>query len=172
VRRATVRSRGVHGESGQGTVEWAALVLLAALILGAAASHSFGKNERDLGELVARRMASAPHALERAAGTAAPALPISRGAPASPRAPVAPPRAPASTPHRVAPDARARVVDAFRRLRRVAGVSKHAWIVCLGYERWRQELEHPRVPTQAVPLGEALAIVNDCLNPYDFLFEG
>jgi hypothetical protein len=73
---------------------------------------------------------------------------------------VAPP--PASTP---------RAVDAFRRLRGIEDVAKHTWIVCLGYKRWRYELENPSAPNEALPLDEALSIVNGCLNPYDYLLE-
>ncbi|MGH2715530.1 MAG: hypothetical protein ACRDM7_16900, partial [Thermoleophilaceae bacterium] len=79
-------------------------------------------------------------------------------------APAARPRAPART-------LRERAVDAFRRLRGVARVGRHAWIFCLGYRRWRYELGHPSAPTEALPLGEALAIANDCLNPHSYLFE-
>jgi hypothetical protein len=50
-------------------------------------------------------------------------------------------------------------------------VAQRAWIVCLGYRRWRYELAHPRAPTQALPIGDALAIANECLNPYAFLLE-
>jgi hypothetical protein len=43
--------------------------------------------------------------------------------------------------------------------------------VCLGYKRWRYELENPMAPNEALPLGDALDIVNGCLNPYDYLLE-
>jgi hypothetical protein len=87
---------------------------------------------------------------------------------AAPRPPGAAPD-PADSPRR-APASRA--VDAFRRLRGVANVAQRAWIVCLGYRRWRYELAHPRLPTEALPLREALDIANECLNPYAFLLEG
>jgi hypothetical protein len=49
-------------------------------------------------------------------------------------------------------------------------VARRTWIVCLGYRRWRYEVEHPRGPGQAVPVGETLGILNDCLNPWEFFF--
>ena len=71
-----------------------------------------------------------------------------------------------------APVTRARAIDALRRLRAV-GVTlvKRAWIVCIGYRRFRYELEHPRAPNQVMPLAEAVDIANGCLNPYGFLTE-
>ncbi len=67
---------------------------------------------------------------------------------------------------------RARAVDALRRLRSV-GVKlvRRAWIVCIGYQRFRYELEHPRAPNEVMPLEEAIDIANGCLNPYAFLME-
>jgi hypothetical protein len=145
-------------EAGQATVEWVALVLAAALVLGAAAALAGREDERGLGEAVAKRIARAPEALDRAADVEASAeardlAPPTLAAGAAP---------PASTP---------RAVDAFRRLRGIEDVAKHTWIVCLGYKRWRYELENPMAPNEALPLGEALDIVNGCLNPYDYLLE-
>jgi hypothetical protein len=142
------------------------LVLLAALILAAAAALSSPEADRGLGELVARRITRTPGDLVPAqSGPAAAAGRLIAAPPAArPRAPAVPQRAPAPTP-------RTRAVDAFRRLRGLGRITRHAWIVCLGYRRWRHELEHPSAPTEALPLGEALDIANDCLNPYDFLVE-
>ena len=95
-----------------------------------------------------------------------PALP---GAPQA--APTAPPLVPAS-PRAGARLSRARAIDALRRLRAVgATLVKRAWIVCIGYQRFRYELEHPRAPNEAMPLDEAIDIANGCLNPYAFLVE-
>jgi hypothetical protein len=58
---------------------------------------------------------------------------------------------------------------AFQSLRGVAWIARQSWIVCLGYRRWRYELEHPRVPTEPLPPREGLQILNKCLNPYAFL---
>jgi len=158
-------------------VEWVALVLLGALILGAAAAKGFERSDRGLGELVAERVVRGPEAL--GGGGAAPergpealgggGAASERGfagrrgrvaprAPAVPRRPAAP-RAP--TPSRAA--------DAFRLLRTYGGIARHAWVACLGYRRWRYEVEHPLLPAEALPLDEALAIANACLNPYAFL---
>jgi hypothetical protein len=150
----------VHGEGGQATVEWVALVLTAALVLGAGAALAGREADRGLGEEVAERISRTASGVGRApAGAIAP--------PRGPRASAPPPARRASAPPASAP----RAVQAFRSLRGVADVARHTWIVCLGYRRWRYELEHPMAPTEALPLDEALGIVNSCLNPYDYLLE-
>ena len=145
-------------------MEWVALALLAALVLGgaAAALGSGAESDQGLGRAVAKRIAAAPRALG-AADAAAPVRrdPAARRAPSLPAAPLSKTRTP-----------RTRAVDAFRRLRGVTSIARRAWIVCLGYRRWRYELAHPLPPTQALPLRDALAIANECLNPYAFLLEG
>jgi hypothetical protein len=93
-----------------------------------------------------------------------PRQPTARRAPAHAPRPAPAPRGPASR-------LPARAVDAFRRLRGVTTLARRAWIVCLGYRRWRYELAHPLPPTQALPLDDALAIANECLNPYAFLLD-
>ena len=157
-------------EDGQATVEWVALVLVAALVLGAAAALAGREDDRGLGEAVAKRIAAAPDLVARgrsASGTAEPGSAPAPGPGASApdsaaSAPPVPVPPPASTP---------RAVDAFRRLRGIEDVAKHAWIVCLGYKRWRYELENPSAPNEALPLRDAFDIVNGCLNPYDYLLE-
>jgi hypothetical protein len=144
----------VHGESGQAAVEWVALVLLAALVLTAGAALSGREDDRELGQLVAKRLVGGPGDLSRARSGPTPAARV--GAPPAPR--VSAPAAP-------------RGVQAFRRLRGAGEVARRAWIVCLGYRRWRYELEHPSAPNEALPLGEALSIANTCLNPHDYLIE-
>ena len=146
----------MHGEGGQATVEWVGLVLSAALVLGAGAALAGREADRGLGEEVAERISRT--AARAAASPDAATLPRVRAAPPPTRA--APP--PASGPP---------AVQAFRRLRGVADVARHTWIVCLGYRRWRYELEHPMAPTESLPLDEALGIANSCLNPYDYLLE-
>jgi hypothetical protein len=161
-------------ERGQTTVESVALVLVAALALGgaAAAVSSHAESDHGLGQTIAKRIANAPGALDLKGTRPAAPPPAAPRAPApAPRAPAPAPRAPAPAPRAPASPIRARAVDAFRRLRGVGRVAQRAWIVCLGYRRWRHELAHPRAPTQALPLADALAIVNECLNPYAFLFE-
>ena len=169
----------MHGEGGQATIEWVALVLTAALVLGAGAALAGREADRGLGEEVAERISRTASGVGRApAGAVAPRAsapppgPVAAAPPPAPRAsaPTAAPRA--SAPRVSAPSASApRAVDAFRRLRGVADVARHTWIVCLGYRRWRYELEHPMAPTESLPLDEALGIANSCLNPYDYLLE-
>jgi hypothetical protein len=164
VSRAAVRSRGVHREDGQATVEWVALVLLAALVLTAAAALASPSKDPELGHLIAKRIAR-PAAIPAAAAGRRLAEPRSRAASGPLPAAGAPAHGPAPPPS--AP----RAVDALRRLRGVGQVARHAWVVCLGYRRWRYELEHPSAPTESLPVDEALDIVNDCLNPHDYLLE-
>lgn len=165
MRRPAVRSRGVHGESGQASVEWVALVLLAALVLGAAAALAGRDADRGLAKEIAERISRTASGDGREPAGAVGPPPARRAS-----APATAPRA--SAPRASAPPASApRAVDAFRSLRGVAEVARHTWIVCLGYRRWRYELEHPMAPTEALPLDEALGIVNSCLNPYDYLLE-
>jgi hypothetical protein len=167
------------GESGQASVEWLGLLLVAALALGAlglvAAAHGGGAGGgRELGQLAVRRLACAargscpgeprvPAAQALLEPGASPAAQAQSG-----RAPPAPHRAPVSG----RPAGRARAVDALRRLRSAgAKLARRAWIVCIGYRRFRYELEHPRPPTEPMPLDEALEIANGCLNPYAFFVE-
>ena len=160
----------MHGEGGQATVEWVALVLTAALVLGAGAALAGREADRGLGEEVAERISRM--AARAAASPDAATPPPERAAPSPTRAAPIPARA-APPPTRAAPPPASGppAVQAFRRLRGVADVARHTWIVCLGYRRWRYELEHPMAPTEALPLDEALGIANSCLNPYDYLLE-
>jgi hypothetical protein len=180
----------VHREGGQATVEWVALVLAAALVLAGAGAVAGREADRGLGEEVAKRITGAAGAAEppgtgarRTARVAPPAAgaapPSTRAAPpatgaAPPPTSAAPPAAgaaPSSTRGAPRPASGSRAVDAFRSVRGVAHVAKHAWIVCLGYERWRHELEHPTAPNEALPVDVALSIVNTCFNPHDYLLE-
>ncbi len=184
-----MRSRIVAGEAGQAAPEWVGTVLLVTVALGAlAAFRAPWGGDRGVGEMVANRIAcaargacaGAPGGAACAAGGAcagAPAGAVAPGRPgvASPARSGAPPpitRAPPPITRAPAPVTRARAIDALRRLRAV-GVTlvKRAWIVCIGYRRFRYELEHPRAPNQVMPLAEAVDIANGCLNPYGFLTE-
>jgi hypothetical protein len=154
----------VHWESGQATVEWVALVLLAALVLGAATAFAGREPDRGVGELVAERIVGAPGELVAADGArAGPAAPER----SAPRAPA--PASPSAAASVAAPAARR--AGASPAIRGIGSIAKHAWIVCLGYKRWRYEREHPLAAIGGVPVEEALGIANDCLNPYDYLFE-
>ncbi|HEV2875037.1 MAG TPA: hypothetical protein VGW14_07800 [Thermoleophilaceae bacterium] len=167
----------MRGEGGQAAVEWIALVLAATLALGAAAAFSGRETDRGLGETVAKRIARAASgvgAAPAAEGSPAGRSPAGRspaGTTPAPRAAPSPPRAAPSPPRAAPPGPVPGAVDAFRALRGVGDVAKRAWIVCLGYRRWKYELEHPSAPNEALPVDDALAIVNTCLNPHDYLLE-
>jgi hypothetical protein len=150
----------MRGEGGQASVEWTGLVLLVGLALaalGAASGLRPGDapaGDRGLGQAVAERFTCAARA---ACGGA----PVRRARPAPPAA--------GAVARRVT---RARAIDALRRLRSVgAKLVRRAWIVCIGYRRFRYELEHPLAPNEAMPLDEAIEIANSCLNPYAFFGE-
>jgi hypothetical protein len=150
-------------EAGQASVEWVGLVLLAALALGGLLAFVPSRDD-SLGGVVAERIVCA--ARGACGGGKASGAPVAR----SP-APAPPPRERAGTPAPASPPpvSRARAADAFQRLRGVAEIGKRTWIVCLGYKRWRYELEHPRPPQDPLPFKEALRIANSCLNPLSFL---
>jgi hypothetical protein len=136
-------------ESGQATIEWAGLVLMGALVLGALAAFRAPQQDRQLGAAVAKRITCAT----AGACTDAPVAGGRLGA--------------ANAPARRVP--RPKAMDAFRRLRGVGNLSRRIWIVCLGYRRFAYERDHPRAPTEAMPLAEALDIADACLNPLAFL---
>jgi hypothetical protein len=163
-----MRSRIVAGEAGQAAPEWVGTVLLVTVALGAlAAFRAPWAGDRGVGEMVAHRIACAA----RGACAGAPGGVPAAGGPgtAPPARSGAPPRPVTRAP---SPVTRARAIDALRRLRAVgATLVKRAWIVCIGYRRFRYELEHPRAPNQVMPLAEAVDIANGCLNPYGFLME-
>lgn len=149
----------MRGEGGQATVEWAGLVLLVMLVLAAlgAVSGRAPASDRELGKVVAERFTCAARG---ACGGVPGASPVA----APPSAPLA-----AVVPRGIT---RGRAVDALRRLRSVGSkLVRRAWIVCIGYRRFRYELEHPRAPNEVMPLDEAIDIANGCLNPYAFLVE-
>jgi hypothetical protein len=141
----------MHDERGQATIEWMGLVAMAALVLAALAAFRAPQQDRELGAGLAKRItcAAGGTCAERRAGL------LRHGGGAV--APVA----------RALP--RAKAVDALRRLRGVGQLTKRIWIACLGYRRFIYERDHPRAPTDAMPVGEALEIANVCLNPLSFL---
>jgi hypothetical protein len=176
-----MRSRIVAGEAGQAAPEWVGAVLLVTVALGLlAAFRAPGGGDLGVGEMVAHRIAcAAGGACAGAPGGAAAAgrpgaASTARAAGRSPvtRAPSAVTRGPSAVGQASSPVPRARAIDALRRLRAVgATLVKRAWIVCIGYRRFRYEVEHPRAPNQVMPLAEAVDIANGCLNPYGFLAE-
>jgi hypothetical protein len=185
-------------EGGQATVEWIGLVLGVALALAAVAAGGReaveGEAATGLGEAVAKRItcaardacgvASAPGGGGRDGGAWGGGArggrggtwggprggglwggPRGRGRRGSLRAPRG---SRPSAPGRLPPS---RAADGSRILpRAAAGLAKRAWIVCLGYQRWRYDVDHPRTPQQAVPVGDTLEIVNECVNPWWFFF--
>jgi hypothetical protein len=141
----------MRDESGQATIEWLGLVAVAALLLGALAAFRAPQHDREVGAVVAKRItcAAGGTCAERRAG-----LVRHGGAAVAPAA-----RGPA----------RAKAVDALRSLRGVGQLTKRIWIACLGYRRFIYERDHPRAPTEAMPVAEALEIADVCLNPLSFL---
>jgi hypothetical protein len=143
----------VTSEHGQATIEWTGLVLLATLVMAALAALVPRVDGRGLGEAVAHAVTCAVRG--NCAARPPPNVTDSPG------------------PQRVRPARPAVPIDraaaAFQALRGAGEVAKKVWIVCLGYRRHRYELEHPRAPTEAMPLDEALGIANECLNPLGFL---
>jgi hypothetical protein len=160
----------VVSEHGQATIEWTGLVLLVALAAAALTALVPRVDGRSLGESVA-------HAITCGARGGCPARPppeltersVAGATQAERPVPGSPPGARAGNPRASAEVSPARAAGAFQALRGVAYVAKRAWIVCLGYRRYRYEVEHPRLPTETMPTEEALDIANECLNPLGFL---
>jgi hypothetical protein len=148
--------------SGQATIEWVALVLLAALVLGALAAFRAPAQDRGLGKLIAERIACT------AAGRCAPAAEGRLGDLASgPPAIAAPPLVRARRLRRVV--SRAGALDAIERLRGLGKWGGRMWMVCLGYRRYIFERDHRLEAIRGMPLAEAIDIADECLNPLSFL---
>jgi hypothetical protein len=160
----------VASEEGQATVEWIGLVLLVAVALGALLTLAPPVDGRSLGGAVAHAITCAARG---GCAAAAPELSPPRAgvAPPRPAPPVAPPRAAppprAASPPRAAPLPQA--PPESRALQGARTAAKRLWLVCLGYRRLRHDLEHPRLPTEGIPVRDALDIANDCVNPLSFL---
>jgi hypothetical protein len=147
--------RSGSAERGQATVEWVGLVLGVALALGALAGGVRGtassESATGLGEAVAKRITCA-----------------ARDGCGAPRGVARPTwRAPVRARGTVAGGRRA--AGATRGAAAVEAL-KHSWLGCFAYRRWRYDVEKRRTPHQAVPVREAVEIVNDCVNPWSFLF--
>jgi hypothetical protein len=140
-------------EHGQATIEWTGLVLLATLVLAALAALVPRVDGGGLGEAVAHRLTCAVrgNCAARPPPNVADSPRLRPVRPARPAVPID------------------RAAAAFQALRGAGQVAKKIWIVCLGYRRYRYELDHPRAPTEVMPLEEALDIANACLNPLGFL---
>jgi hypothetical protein len=148
----------MRGERGQATVEWVALVLVVSLVLVAAGLGVRGSARgAALGGALSERIVCGARSVGGSASRCASRARTSARRSAS-SASAAPPLA--------------RTADAFQRLRGFSQVAKRVWVVCLGYKRWRYELEHPRTLRDPMPVDEALRIANACFNPLDFLGAG
>jgi hypothetical protein len=146
----------VARERGQATVEWVGLLLLLALGLGALLALAPSVEGRALGaQLLERVTCTVRDGCGAREEVADPAVAVA----------LAPP------PPRAAPVSPERAALAFRVLRGVKKVARRAWIVCLGWERYRYELDHPEavIPGHTMPVREATRIANACLNPLYFL---
>jgi hypothetical protein len=165
-------------ERGQATVEWAGLALLVSLALGGllatAGAADFGRPAHALGEAIVGRLAH-PRLARAPAGRAPHARP-----PASrPRASRPPPgRSPAFRPPSLRYLARG-VRPAWppslsgrtrrRVLRSLARAGEFGWFLCLGYSGLRNDFEHPRSPREFMSPDAVADVVNQCLNPLEFL---
>jgi len=151
----------VARERGQATVEWVGLLLLLGLALGALLALAPSVEGRALGAQL----------LERLTCTVRDGCGAREEAPDQPLAVALAPPPPRAAPPRAAPVSPERAALAFRVLRGVKKVARRAWIVCLGWERYRYELDHPEamIPGHTMPVREAARIANACLNPLYFL---
>jgi hypothetical protein len=151
--------------SGQATIEWLGLVLVAGLVLGALAAFRAPAQDRELGAVVAKRITCAA-AGQRCVKAGAGAV---RSGAVLPGALLRGPPKAGLRDRRVA---QAKAVDAFRRLRGLGKLTRWGWILCLGYRRYVYERDHLRAPTEPMPLKEALETANACLNPLAFVEDG
>jgi hypothetical protein len=149
--------------SGQATIEWVALVLVAALVLGVLAAFRAPAQDRGLGRLIAERIACA--AAGRGCSAEAEARLAERAS--GPPAMAAPPRVRARRLRRVV--SRAGALDAIERLRGLGKWGGRMWMVCLGYRRYIFERDHRLEAIRGMPLSEAIDIADECLNPLSFL---
>lgn len=163
--------RGRAGERGQATVEWIGLVLGLALALGGALGVArgadFGGEAHGLGEALASRVTCAArgschvdHPVFSRVHTSTPALDAFGGRGIRPSAPWE--RAPRGL--------RGLGGTGAGVLRALGELGRHAWFGCLGYRRVRYDLAHPRSSREGTPSGETLDALNECLNPWEFLF--
>jgi hypothetical protein len=150
-------------EDGQATIEWAGLVLLVAMALGALAALA-PAGDRGLGVAVAERIGCAVR--DRCAG----------GDGARPAAPERPARTPSPKVGAVRPPPLpGKLARRFPRLARLTDLlGRKAWIACIGYESFLFDIRHrARVnPNLTMSPRDALAIANACVNPYSFFPHG
>ena len=141
-------------ERGQATIEWTALALLVALMLGALASLSPRLDGRGLGAAVANAITCAARGGCAKGSTA---LPRDRASPQPPLARGRPSRQPVVRP----PRSTGRPA-ASHRVRGAGEVAKQLWLICLRYRSSLYERDHPLASVEGVPLDEALDSANEC----------
>ena len=158
-------------------MEWVGLLLALAVAFGAllAGGREAAKGESadGLGEAVAERITCAVRGSCRA-GSAPGRGPVGPRAPGGPRGPrprptPGAPRGPKALATPIGRGVPPRLAGSLS-ARGAGNVLKRAWILCLGYRRLRYDYEHPLTPRQAVPLHDALDMVNQCVNPLSFFF--
>jgi hypothetical protein len=179
------RSGDREPEGGQATVEWLALVLGMALVLGAVAAGgreaARGESAHELGEALAKRVTCAARDACGATKAGEGGGGGANSGPGELRAGT-PGELRAGAPGEPRGGARGELRSAPRRPRQYSALGdslpvrggkellKRGWMLCLGYRRWRYEVEHPRTPRQAVPIRETAKMLNECVNPLSFLF--
>lgn len=160
----------MHGERGQGTVEWIGIVLLVALALAALTRFAPSADGRGLATTLV-------HSVTHPAAPAAdrPVRGRTTGGRSTPR-PVRqlllppPPRARRAPVLSRAGPRLPPLPRVLRRSGRGAGaVWRRMWFACLVYERTRYAFMHPesRLPGYTIPFRDALRMANDCINPVD-----
>jgi hypothetical protein len=156
------------GERGQATAEWVALLLGLALAFGgaltAARGADFGGSAHGLGVALSERMTCAVHdGCSTGARPRTAPLPARRPAHHVPALRLAPRFLGRGVPPAAAPSAGRRLI------RSLARAGQHAWVVCFGVRRLRQELDHAQSPREVLSPHDALDVLNECLNPLEFL---
>lgn len=173
-------------ERGQATVEWIGLVLGVALImvalLAGGRDAAKGESGRGLGAALAKRITCAVRGeCAREAGGAGEERGPSQlrgqagGGPRGvlgaerPRVFGNPPGGRLSV---LEPHAGGRSVfpNALRALGGAKRFLKRTWFPCLAVQNWQYDRKHPRPPGQALPLRETARRLNECLNPFSFVF--
>lgn len=152
-------------DRGQATIEWTGLALFVALVLGTLATLAPRVDGRGLGSTVSNAITCGARG---GCEGRSPSPTVGRALRS-----VRPEDAAAAEHRRVAPVRSAvsaeRAGAAFHALRGVREVAKKVWVVCMGFRRYVYEREHPRIPSEPMPLEEAVDIADECFNPVGFL---
>jgi hypothetical protein len=160
-------------ERGQATVEWAGLALLVSLVLGGllatAGAADFGRPAHALGEAIIGRLAH-PRPPRAPAGRAPRATPPASRPPAG-GPPVVRPPSLRHLARGVRPAWPPSLSGRTRRrvLRSLARAGEFGWFLCVGYSGLRNDFEHPRSPREFMSPDAVVDVLNQCLNPLEFL---